>query len=171
MTSLVQRAVTIRASSMMMEVTAALNAGRSLRRMVNVHIVITKKPKNNMGKKIKVRFNLGRGENYMKWKVEYPNGWVKYFSPTENQLILKGCQLKNSRTTALKILRGEHKVVCAWVLCDEIEIIQDNFIQDNQQQVKYNPRVLPYWNKDGMDMDGSKFNMLYTVDYKINIRY
>jgi hypothetical protein len=57
------------------------------------------------------------------------------------------------------------------VLCDEIEIIQDNFIQDNQQQVKYNPRVLPYWNKDGMDMDGSKFNMLYTVDYKINIRY
>jgi hypothetical protein len=57
------------------------------------------------------------------------------------------------------------------VLCDEIEIIQENFIPDNQQQVKYNPRVLPYWNKDGIDMDGSKFNMLYTVDYKINIRY
>ena len=79
-----------------------------------------------MGKKIKVRFNLGRGENYMKWKVEYPNGWSKYFAPTENQLILKGCQLKNSRTTAMKILNGQHKVVCAWVLCDEIEIIQDN---------------------------------------------
>ena len=125
----------------------------------------------NMGKKIKVRFNLVRGKNYMKWKREYPNGWSEYFVPTENQLILKGCQLKNSRTTAMKILNGQHKVVCAWVLCDEIEIIQDDFIQDNQQQVKYNPRVLPYWNKDGVDMDGSKINMLYTIDYKLNIKY
>jgi hypothetical protein len=135
-----------------------------------VNILKTPKKKINMGKKIKVRFNLGRGQNYMKWKVEYPNGWSKYFSPTENQLILRGCQLKNSRTTAMKILRGEHKVVCAWVLCDEIDIIQENFIQDNLQQVKYNPRVLPYWNKDGVDMDGSKINEMYTVDYKLNIK-
>jgi hypothetical protein len=154
-----------------MRVTVVEYVEVSWRKMVPVIIVRTKKTRINMSKKIKVRFNLGRGENYMKWKVEYPNGYSKYFTPTENQLILKGCQLKNSRTTALKILRGEHKVVCAWVLCDEIEIIQDNFIQDNQQQVKYNPRVLPYWNKDGMDMDGSKINMLYTIDYKLNIRY
>ena len=25
-------------------------------------------------KRTKIRFNLGRGQNYMKWKVEYPDG-------------------------------------------------------------------------------------------------
>jgi len=25
-----------------------------------------------MKKRIKVRFNLGRGKNYLKWKIEYP---------------------------------------------------------------------------------------------------
>ena len=33
-------------------------------------------------KRIKVRFNLGRGQNYLKWKVVYPNGDVEYISPT-----------------------------------------------------------------------------------------
>ena len=28
--------------------------------------------------RIKVRFNLGRGANFMKWKVQYPNGEVQY---------------------------------------------------------------------------------------------
>ena len=124
----------------------------------------------NMGKKIKVRFNLGRGENYMKWKVQYPNGWTKYFRPNDVQLVMTDCVLKNSRTTALKILNGEHKVVCAWVLCDNIEIREDNFIADNGQQVKYNPRVLPFWNKDGVDMDGSKIREMYSIDYKLNIK-
>jgi hypothetical protein len=124
----------------------------------------------NMAKKIKVRFNLGRGENYMKWKVQYPNGWTKYFRPCDVQLVMTDCVLKNSRTTALKILNGEHKVVCAWVLCDNIEIREDNFIADNGQQVKYNPRVLPFWNKDGVDMDGSKIREMYSIDYKLNIK-
>jgi hypothetical protein len=123
-----------------------------------------------MSKKIKVRFNLGRGENYMKWKVQYPNGYTKYFRPSDVQLVMTDCILKNSRTTALKILNGEHKVVCAWVLCDNIEIREDNFIGDNGQQVKYNPRVLPFWNKDGVDMDGSKIKEMYSIDYKLNIK-
>jgi len=138
--------------------------------MVPVIIVKIIMIKINMGKKIKVRFNLGRGENYMKWKVQYPNGWTKYFRPNDVQLVMTDCVLKNSRTTALKILNGEHKVVCAWVLCDNIEIREDNFIADNGQQVKYNPRVLPFWNKDGVDMDGSKIREMYSIDYKLNIK-
>ena len=123
-----------------------------------------------MGKKIKVRFNLGRGENYMKWKVQYPNGYTKYFRPTDVQLVMTDCILKNSRTTALKILSGEHKVVCAWVLCDTIDIRTEDFIPDNGQQVKYNPRVLPFWNRNGVDMDGSKINEMYSTDFKLNIK-
>lgn len=123
-----------------------------------------------MSKKYKVRFNLGRGENYMKWKVQHPNGHVYYYNPTDVQLVMSNCILKNSRSTALKILNGEHKTVCAWVLCDTIEIRKDDFIEDNGQQVKYNPRVLPFWNKDGVDMDGSKIRGMYSVNSKLNIR-
>jgi len=134
---------------------------------VNLVIVITKI---NMSKKIKVRFNLGRGENYMKWKVQYPNGYTKYFRPTDVQLVMTDCILKNSRTTAMKILKGEHKVVCAWVLCDIIDIRTEDFIPDNGQQVKYNPRVLPFWNRNGVDMDGSKIKEMYSTDFKLNIK-
>lgn len=124
-----------------------------------------------MSKKIKVRFNLGRGENYMKWKVQFPNGYVYYFRPTDVQLVMEDCILKNSRSTALKIHSGEsNKTVCAWILCDSIKIRTTDFMEDNFQQVKYNPRVLPYWNKDGMDMDGSKIKEMYSVDYKLNIK-
>ena len=60
-----------------------------------------------MTKRIKVRFNLGRGPNYLKWKVSYPNGEVMYYYPTGVQLTMKGCTLKNSKSTAQKIFRGE----------------------------------------------------------------
>lgn len=122
-----------------------------------------------MLKKIKVRFNLGRGNNYMKWKVQYPDGGVQYYLPENTQLIMGGCILKNSKSTALKILSGEHKTVCAWILCDEIEILRVNLLHDNGRQVKYNPKVLPFWNIDGVDMDGSKFDSIYSFGRKLNI--
>lgn len=123
-----------------------------------------------MSKKIKVRFNLGRGVNYMKWKVQYPNGHIHFFSPTHTQIIMKGCTLKNNRATALKILRGEHKTVCAWVLCEDVEIRREEFLPENETRIKYNPRVLPFWNLDGKDMDGSHVNELYSVDYGLYIK-
>ena len=79
-----------------------------------------------MANKIKVRFNLGRGKNYMKWKIQSKSG-VEYHYPADVQLIMKGCQLKNNRKTAEKIFNGENKDVCAWVLCDSIDIKFDNF--------------------------------------------
>ena len=124
-----------------------------------------------MPKKIKVRFNLGRGVNYMKWKVEYPDGGVHYYHPEKIQLHMGGCVLKNSRSTALKIFSGNHKTVCAWILCDKIEIFKSNVLWDNGRQVKYNPKVLPFWNIDGVDMDGSKFSGMYTFGRKLNIGY
>ena len=122
-----------------------------------------------MSKKIKVRFHLGKGINYMKWKVQFPNGHIHFYGPDHTQLVMTNCILKNSRSTALKIMNGEHKTVCAWVLCDEISISREDFIPDNGQQVKYNPRVLPFWNKDGVDMDGSKINKMYSIGNKLNI--
>jgi hypothetical protein len=61
-------------------------------------------------------------------------------------------------------------MVCASVLCEAIDIRTEDFIPDNGQQVKYNPRVLPFWNRDGVDMDGSKIKEMYSTDFKLNIK-
>jgi hypothetical protein len=119
----------------------------------------------------KVRFNLSRGENYMKWKVMYKNGWVRYYHPSEVQLVLRKCILKNSKATAMKIFTGvTTKVVCAWVLCQELEIFTGDFRTENTSQLKYNPRLLPFWNLDGKDMDGSSLDELFSVDYKLFVK-
>lgn len=119
----------------------------------------------------KVRFNLSRGVNYMKWKVMYSDGRVEYYSPTAVQILMSGCTLKNSRTAAQKIFTGETtKVVCAWVLCDEVQIITNNFQTESNTQLKYNPRELPYWNVGGKNMDGENVKELFSVDYKLFLK-
>ena len=100
-----------------------------------------------MQRPYKVRFNLGRGKNYMKWKVEGPDG-ITYYNPDEVQIHMHECQLKNQRKTAEKINEGANKTVCAWVRCVGVEIFPTDFLQLNEEfdtQLKYNPRVLPYW--------------------------
>ena len=122
--------------------------------------------------RIKVRFNLGRGANYMKWKVQYPNGLVEYHNPSETQLILKGCQLRNHKGVAKKIFDGANKTVCAWVLCEDIEIINHTFIQFDKicDRLKYNPRVKPNWLLNDNIVDNEFINSIGSVDsglYKI----
>ena len=130
-------------------------------------------------KRIKVRFNLARGKNYMKWKILYPSGEVEYHSPTDTQLLMTGCTLKNSRITAEKIFNGQHKVVCAWVLCKDVQVILNNFVPydiGNNPRIKYNPRVNPYWVVeplntifDDINVDGVYFNEIGSVDNKLFI--
>lgn len=98
-------------------------------------------------KRIKVRFNLSAGKNFMKWKIEYPDKKAEYLDPNTFQLSLSGCTLKNQRKTAQKINDGAHKTVCAWVLCNEINInsVINTELVVNETQLKYNPRKLPYW--------------------------
>ena len=115
---------------------------------------------------------MGRGINYMKWKVQYPNGVVEYHSPSEVQLILKGCQLRNHKGVAKKIFNGGEKVVCAWVLCKDISIV-DKFIQFDKicDRLKYNPRVQPNWILNDEIVDNKFIFTIASVDfglYKIN---
>jgi hypothetical protein len=123
-------------------------------------------------KRIKVRFNLSNGVNYMKWKVQYPDGMVEYHDPTTTQLVMTNCVLKNNRKTAEKIFNGEHKTVCAWVLCDSIQVNKDSFVSyDNDPtniRVTYNPRVNPYWVLGKMTpADGFKFNEVGSLNSKL----
>lgn len=118
-----------------------------------------------MTNKIKVRFNLGKGKNYMKWKIWSKSG-VEYHSPCDVQLIMHNCQLKNNRKTAEKIFNGMNKDVCAWVVCDSITIRHENFEKVwFKDKLSYNPRKNPYWCWNGFEADNDKFVKIVSCDY------
>jgi len=118
-------------------------------------------------KSIKVRFNLGRGQNYMKWKVQYTDGSVEYHSPSEVQLLMHDCILKNHKNTAQKIYDGANKTVCAWVLCKSLAIKKNDFIKADTigERVRYNPRVTPHWMLNDENVDGRALEKLLSVDF------
>jgi hypothetical protein len=116
-------------------------------------------------KRNKVRFNLSRGQNYMKWKIEFSDGSIEYLEPSEYQLEMINCTLKNNKNTSMKIFGGENKSVCAWILCDEVNIKKSGSmdIKSNYRPIKYNPRVNPFWVLDGKDIDGKSFDTIKSV--------
>ncbi len=126
-------------------------------------------------KSIKVRFNLGAGKNFMKWKIQHPDGKVEYHSPEDVQLFMSDCVLKNQKKTAQKIFDGGEKVVCAWVLCKSLELKQSTLDSEldgilTGDKVSYNPRVTPHWMLNGENVDGMSVDKLVTVGrgvYKI----
>jgi hypothetical protein len=120
-------------------------------------------------KSIKVRFNLGRGKNYMKWKIQHPDGTIEYHSPTDVQLLMHDCVLKNYKTVSQKIFEGGEKVVCAWVLCKSLAINKSEFIQVDLigERVRYNPRVTPHWMLNDSNVDGMSVDKLVSVDFGV----
>ena len=120
-------------------------------------------------KSFKIRFNLGKGKNFMKWKVQYPNGEIEYHSPADVQLIMHDCILKNHKKTAQKIFDGGEKVVCAWILCKSLVITSNDFIQADLfgERVRYNPRVTPHWMLNDENVDGLPVDKIVTVDYGV----
>ena len=111
--------------------------------------------------RIKVRFNLSRGKNFMKWKVVYPDSTCEYLSPNDVSLIMMKCKLSNNAKQAEKIFQGESKTVCAWVLCEEMKITgvpQENLLETSR--LKYNPRVKPCWDYQESNCDGKEFDCI-----------
>jgi len=121
---------------------------------------------------IKVRFNLSKGKNHMKWKIAYPDGSVEYIDPNKSDLTLKKCRLRNNPKTANKILLGANKSVCAWILCDDV-IIKDKLPEDLEevQRLRYNPRVAPYWNFRDVNVDGKEFRLIESRGSELYIIY
>ena len=117
--------------------------------------------------KYKIRFNLGRGENYLKWKITSPNGDVNYYEPTEVCLHMENCKLVNQKGSAQKIFDGANKTVCAWIESETVTIFEPlkdtlNLIPKNATKVSFNPRVQPNWVCDGEIVDKGRFDVLYT---------
>lgn len=119
-------------------------------------------------KSIKVRFNLGAGENYMKWKIDIPGQPARYVTPDAVQLRMTGCTIKNQKSTASKIHQGAHKSVCAWILCNEISILADldgpSITQlKNYEPLLYNPRVQPNWLCGGQNVDNESYDNIVSM--------
>tara|TARA_R110000822_G_scaffold34517_1_gene98018 strand:+ start:1899 stop:2429 length:531 start_codon:yes stop_codon:yes gene_type:complete len=111
--------------------------------------------------KYKIRFNLGRGENYLKWKVTSPNGDVNYYEPNNVCLHMENCKLVNQQGTAKKIHDGANKTVCAWIESETVTILEPLNIAQGIK-VSFNPRVQPNWVCDGEIVDKGRFDVLYT---------
>ena len=111
-------------------------------------------------KRFKVRFNLGRGVKYLKWKIEHPDKEPEYLDPNEVQLVLRNCELKNNQKSAQEIFQGDYKKVCSWVLCESVEIKTNDFSTHSENQIRYNPRVQPNWLMNDKNVDGEKFDTI-----------
>jgi hypothetical protein len=121
-------------------------------------------------RRIKVRFSLQRGENYMKWKVVDSDGTVTYYKPCDTQLIMRGCTLKNNTKLSEKIFNGTStKNVCGWILCESIEIKHSDFIKESDFKIKYNPKIAPFWMFLGENVDNRQISYIVSVDFKLCI--
>jgi hypothetical protein len=115
----------------------------------------------------KVRFNLGAGENFMKWKITDPKGNHSYYEPSEVVIKMTGCFLRNQKGTAKKIHEGADKSVCAWVEAEAVEVLEQRQLQMAFDKVSYNPRVTPNWVMNGENVDGETFEAMVSINREL----
>jgi hypothetical protein len=119
-------------------------------------------------KKYKVRFNLGLGNNYRKWQIRDVNNNPKHYDPSKVTLVMSGCKLYNNTKTANKIFNGAHKTVCAWIECDNIDVVDKKaLVGRRDNSISYNPRILPYWSDGNVNIDGYEYDIIYSDDIKL----
>lgn len=111
----------------------------------------------------KVRFHLGKGENYMKWQVKnLLTNETMYFNPEKTSIRMYDCKLGNKPSVSTQIFKGANKTVCAWVWCK-------GWLPTNPEtrvgkQYRYNPRVNPHWHSsDEFNLDNSEIKELTTM--------
>lgn len=99
--------------------------------------------------KIRLRYHLGRGENYKHWQIRNRDGSVEYVHPDDMVVALSNARLHNRRKVADKIYQGENKTVCAWIDCEILAkgrtIPRDLHLNDSWEKAYYNPRETPHW--------------------------
>lgn len=116
--------------------------------------------------KFTLRFNLGAGKNFQKWKLVYPSGIVKYFVPNEVSLVLSGCKLRNSPATSKKIFDGADKTVCAWIEADTAVVLKKVAVVVGVP-ILFNPRICPNWQVAGESSDNARFKTIMTTGSKL----
>lgn len=114
--------------------------------------------------RFKIRFNLGKGKNFMKWKIVELDGTINYhdpYDPSIGAIIITDGKLINKRKTAEKIYNGADKTVCAWIETSYYTHYHSPIIvRENSLQIHYNPKIDPYWKFNGENVDGNVYNLI-----------
>lgn len=115
----------------------------------------------------RVRFHLGRGENYMKWQLRGKDGGVVYLDPETVRMSLKKCTLKNNKRIAREINEGANKSVCSWILCEEATV---SLVPPEGTEIMYNPRKNPFWTDGVNDLDGMEYDQIVSDGRRLYAR-
>ncbi len=116
----------------------------------------------------KLRYNLGRGKNYKKWKLINPDKTIQILDPLKVNILLMNVTLCNNKKAALDIYNGANKRVCSWIQAEEVLI--SNKIDETlelKHKLSYNPRVNPYWVCDNKDCDNNYFESVITKENQV----
>lgn len=121
-----------------------------------------------MKRNFKIRFHIGQGENYMKWRIEdVTTKKVWFFEPSEFEAVIINGKLYNQKSAANKINQGSNKTVCAWIMAENVVMYSTENLW-MKGQVSYNPRVMPHWiDNNGNNADKLEFERMQIVERKI----
>ena len=121
-----------------------------------------------MKRKFKIRFHLGQGENYMKWRIEDTDTkTVSFFEPTNFRATIYDGKLYNQKSAAKKINDGANKTVCAWIMAKDFKLSIDDDCT-HKEEIKYNPRTTPNWvNLNSENIDKKEYKIMYILNKKI----
>tara|TARA_R110000765_G_scaffold30165_2_gene71475 strand:+ start:11324 stop:11728 length:405 start_codon:yes stop_codon:yes gene_type:complete len=117
--------------------------------------------------KLKVRFHLAKGANFMKWQIKEQDGTIHFVDPENYRLVMENCSLTNQKGTAKKIFEGENKSVCSWINCNKVLVYNDQGIGGEEKILSYNPKITPNWVYQGENVDGEFFGAIYTGKRKL----
>lgn len=119
----------------------------------------------------KCRFHLGKGKNFMHWRIENMNtGEVKFYEPSKVTFTFTNAFLRNQKGAATKIHNGANKTVCAWIECETVEakeLAENSLNPLIDKRITYNPKVSPNWFLEGDNVDGMTFEKIVTIDNKV----
>ena len=119
-----------------------------------------------------IRFHLGRGTNFRKFQIRFPDGETKYYSPDEHQILMHNCRLHNRPQVAASICAGRNKTVCAWIVCESFEILPPHTLPLRaENQIFYNPKVKPYWvDPNNNNLDNENYSQIATQGRNIFLK-
>jgi hypothetical protein len=122
-----------------------------------------------MKRNIKVRFHLGSGENFMKWRIEnIDTKDVVFHEPQTMNAVMNNCKLYNQKASAIKIHNGANKTVCAWIMCESLEFKEQS--NTFKEQIHYNPRVKPHWvDSQGNNVDKKEYKSMSINNKTISV--
>jgi hypothetical protein len=119
-----------------------------------------------------IRFNLGAGANYRKWKIKAYDGSVQYLDPARFQIEMINATLINKKNKAKKVHAAGVKDVCGWIECEDYHLhFAGEAYAVGFEEIKFNPIVRPEWTRGGDDFvagwDDHEFSCLITDGRKV----